>query len=62
LLSPRQRTQMPFVSDRQRRFMWARHPDIARRWTDKYGSGVGGSTPTGKHRSVLKKLRRNKRA
>ena len=29
---------MPFKSEKQRRFMWAKHPDIARRWTEKYGS------------------------
>jgi hypothetical protein len=31
---------MPFRSERQRKFMWAKHPDIARRWSDKYGSQV----------------------
>lgn len=25
----------PFVSDRQERFMWAKHPKIAQRWTDE---------------------------
>ena len=29
---------MSFRSEKQRRFMWARHPDIARRWTEEYGS------------------------
>jgi len=29
---------MPFQSNKQQRFMWANHPDIARRWTKKYGS------------------------
>jgi len=29
---------MPFESEAQRRFMWAKHPDIARRWADKYGT------------------------
>ena len=29
---------MPFKSEKQRKFMWAKHPEIARRWTDKYGS------------------------
>jgi hypothetical protein len=29
---------MPFRSEKQRRYMWANHPDIAREWTDKYGS------------------------
>jgi len=31
---------MPFRSAKQRRFMWMKHPKIARRWTEKYGSGV----------------------
>ena len=29
---------MPFASEKQRRYLWAKEPDIARRWTDKYGS------------------------
>lgn len=29
---------MPFKSEAQRRFLWAKHPDIAQRWSDKYGS------------------------
>ena len=29
---------MPFRSEHQRRFMWARHPEIAKRWTKRYGS------------------------
>lgn len=31
---------MPFRSEKQRRFMWAVHPKIARRWTTKYGSKI----------------------
>ena len=29
---------MPFMSKKQRGYMWAREPDIAREWTDEYGS------------------------
>lgn len=29
---------MPFKSEKQRRYMWAKHPKIAKRWTKKYGS------------------------
>jgi hypothetical protein len=29
---------MPFQSESQRRYLWAKHPEVARRWTDKYGS------------------------
>ena len=28
---------MPFKSDAQRRFMYAQHPGIARKWRKKYG-------------------------
>lgn len=27
---------MPFKSEKQRRFLWAEHPDIAKRWAKKY--------------------------
>ena len=29
----------PFQSDAQRRYLWAKHPEIAERWSKKYGSG-----------------------
>ena len=29
---------MPFKSEKQRRYLWANEPKIARDWTDKYGS------------------------
>ena len=29
---------MPFRSEKQRRYMWAKHPDIADRWAREYGS------------------------
>lgn len=29
---------MPFKSEKQRRFLWAEHPEIARKWADKYGT------------------------
>ena len=28
---------MPFKSEKQRRYMWAKEPEIAKRWTEKYG-------------------------
>jgi hypothetical protein len=31
---------MPFKSENQRRFLWANHPEIARRWTNEHGSKV----------------------
>ena len=31
---------MPFKSTKQRRYLWAKHPKVAKRWTKKYGSKV----------------------
>ena len=31
---------MPFKSEKQRRYLWANEPEIARDWTDTYGSGI----------------------
>lgn len=31
---------MPFRSAKQRRYMYAKHPKIARRWARKYGNKV----------------------
>lgn len=28
---------MPFRSEKQRRYMYAQHPDIAKRWSREYG-------------------------
>ena len=40
---------MPFKSEKQRRFLWKFHPEVAREWTDKYGS-----KPVKKYKKVLK--------
>lgn len=32
---------MPFKSQAQRRFMYARHPEIAKRWRKEYGAQKG---------------------
>ena len=29
---------MPFKSEKQRRYLWRNHPEIAERWSKKYGS------------------------
>jgi hypothetical protein len=34
---------MPFKSEKQRKFMWSKHPEIAHKWSDKYGSGIVGA-------------------
>jgi hypothetical protein len=44
---------MPFKSKDQRAYLWAKEPEIARRWTEKYGSAIqrklkGGSDGKGK--------------
>lgn len=31
---------MPFRSVKQRRYMFAKHPKLARRWVKKYGAKV----------------------
>lgn len=31
---------MPFRSAKQRRFLFARHPKIAKRWAKKYGTKI----------------------
>jgi len=33
---------MPFKSNKQRRYLWANEPEIARDWTDRYGARGGG--------------------
>ena len=35
---------MPFQSEKQRRYLWANEPEIAREWTDRYGASQGGIT------------------
>lgn len=45
---------MPFRSERQRRFLWAKHPEIAKRWTKKYGSKIIPSHKTRKRRRKRK--------
>jgi hypothetical protein len=31
---------MPFRSEKQRAFLWEKHPDVAEKWTDEYGSKI----------------------
>ena len=38
---------MPFQSEKQRRYLWANEPKIAREWTDRYGAADGGITRIG---------------
>ena len=34
---------MPFKSEKQKRYLWANEPKIAREWTDRYGAKDGGN-------------------
>lgn len=31
---------MPFKSEKQRKYLWANKPELAKKWTDKYGSKI----------------------
>lgn len=31
---------MPFRSEKQRAYLWAKEPEVARRWTNKYGAKI----------------------
>ena len=60
---------MPFQSEKQRRYLWANEPEIARDWTDTYGSGIakalGGRIPFAegsKKTSIVERNLANKKA
>lgn len=44
---------MPFQSEAQRRFLWAKHPEVAKRWAHEYGSDVSKTA-----RKALKRRRK----
>lgn len=46
---------MPFKSEKQRRYLWMHHPEIAREWTVKYG----GKVKKGKKKKKVKGKRGN---
>ena len=31
---------MPFRSEKQKKFMYSQHPDIAKKWAKKYGNKI----------------------
>jgi len=31
---------MPFKSEKQRKFLWANEPEVAKAWTQRYGSRI----------------------
>lgn len=46
---------MPYRSAKQRRFMHAKHPDIAARWDTEYGGKVGKRKTTKKGKARAKR-------
>lgn len=48
---------MPFVSQAQNRYMWAKHPEIARRWAAEYGQKVKSLPARKKLKKRLKKAK-----
>ncbi len=54
---------MPFKSEAQRKYLWANHPEIAKRWTNEHGSAISGSpvarTSEDSHRQEALKKRIN---
>lgn len=31
---------MPFRSEKQRKYLWAKHPEIAKKWTKEHGNKI----------------------
>lgn len=52
---------MPFASQKQRAFMYARHPEIAKRWRSESGPQKGLPTYSAGHGKRSKKSRSNVR-
>jgi len=43
---------MPFRSESQRKYLYAKEPTIAKRWTEKYGSKIVKKKKSAKERYV----------
>jgi hypothetical protein len=43
---------MPFQSEKQRRYLWANEPEVAREWTNRYGALNGGIMDVGSNGNV----------
>lgn len=48
----------PFRSVKQRKYLWATHPDIAKKWTEEHGSKVVTKKVNRKRRKVRPKPRK----
>ena len=53
---------MPFQSEKQRRFMWAKHPDIAEKWAHEYSRKSRKTTDTGYRKAVASLMGRRAKA
>lgn len=51
---------MPFRSEAQRRYLWLKHPEIARRWAKKYGTPTHLPAHVALTREVAKKKMRRR--
>jgi hypothetical protein len=51
---------MPFKSEKQRAFLHAKHPDIAKKWTKEHGTTIKRNTGKILKTKVKGKTRRNK--
>lgn len=45
---------MPFVSEAQRKYLYAKEPAIAKRWSAKYGSKIKKKSPKERYVETLK--------
>ena len=48
---------MPYKSEKQRRFLHAKHPEIAARWDREYGGTVKGKH-SGKRKALLGQMKK----
>jgi hypothetical protein len=51
---------MPFRSEKQRRFLWATHPEIAKRWAHEGGGGKKRKPATAKRKKSSGRKRRKR--
>ena len=52
---------MPYRSDKQRRYMHAKHPGIAKRWDATYGGRVVKGDKSKPHPSHARKMKEGRR-
>ena len=51
---------MPFASEAQRRFLFAKHPDIAKRWAHKYGTPADLPAHVAKKHVMKRRIKRSR--